>query len=580
MFEKCRVEPGALARKFGEHILYLTVSLLILFPFSSYTFAYTNPPALFPQSFGPSLEGTEGKIQSLIDRLSKQLTSEPYRAELYYHLARAYASQGWHDKAAQYMSQWIKLSNSDIVMREHHAFMVDEKNDKILVIDTTDKQVVREIDVGWFPKTMVPTPKDGRLYVTNALANSVSAINTEEMAVKKTIKTGRMPWNGKASPQGDRVYVTNLKSDDVSVIDTKNDTVLETVKVGRGPWGIAVSPDGRRLYVSNQDSRDVQVIDTGSYSIVDVIDVGTNPRDIALAPDDDKKLYAVDSDIANDELEIYVINLEDARVVKALNVPATDDPLLSRFEKMNLRDKLELIGSFAKSDEKTKKHVTKPEIGEPPRLAFAPHSSGPPVRPVTAGRDIITKQVRMPVGGPAVLIGPEPVMKAYAKVSPASSGKPLPILPLQEPEHAAESKPATPQEAPKQEKKALRIIVVVKRDTLWQLSLDNYGVANNNIFKAIQAMNPAIKDIDKIYVGQKIKLPVLDMDSPHAGKTVVVKPNDNLFRIALNNYGMVNRRVYAAILKANPHIKNAALIEVGQRITLPPLSDISSKTSA
>ena len=568
MFKKCRIEYGALVRKHREYVLYLTISLFILFSFLSHTFADTPQLALFPRSFGPRLEGTEEKAQTLIDRLSKQLISDPYRAELYYYLAGAYASQGWHDKAAQYMSQWIKLSNSDIVMKDHHAFMVDEKNDKILVIDTAAKQVVREIDVGWFPRAMVPTPNDGRLYVTNALANSVSAINTEKMAVKKTIKTGRMPWNGKSSPQGDRVYVTNLKSDDVSVIDTKNDTVLETVKVGQGPWGIAVSPDGRRMYVSNQDSRDVQVIDTGSYSIVDVINVGAHPRDIALAPDDEKKLYAVDRDIVNNELEIYVIDLEDARIVKTLNVPATDDPLLSRFEKMSLQDKLELIGNFAKSGEKTEKHLTKPGIGKPPRLTLAPHFLSPSVRSTNAEKDATPMQAKLPMGGPAVLIGPEPLMKTYAKVPPVSSGKPLP---LQELEPAAGSEAAAPQEASKHEKKVLQIIVVVKRNTLWQLSIDNYGAANNSIFKAIQTMNPAIKDINKIYVGQEIKLPVIDTDRPYAEKTVVVKPNDNLFRIALYNYGIVNRKVYAAILKANPQIKNISMITVGQKIVLPEL---------
>jgi YVTN family beta-propeller protein len=477
------------------------------------------------------------------------------------------------------MNQWVKLSNSGIVMKDHHAFMVDEKNDRIMVIDTAAKQVVREIDVGWFPRAMVPTPNQDRLYVTNALANSVSAVNTEEMAVKNTIKTGRMPWNGKPSPQGDRVYVANLKSDDVSVINTKNDTVIETVKVGQGPWGIAVSSDGHRMYVSNQDSRNVQVIDTGSYSIVDVINVGTHPRDIALAPDDDKKLYAIDTDIASDELEIYVIDLEDARIVKALNVPTTDDPLLSRFEKMNLQDKMELMGSFAKSNEKTEKHIAEPKIGKPPTLAFVPHSSSPSLRPVTAKRDAITEQARLFMGGPAALMGPEPVMKAYAKAPTPSSAEPLPLT---ETESPVESEAATPKEDPEQEKPVLQIIVVVKRDTLWKISMDNYGVANSNIFKAIQDMNPAIKDINKIYVGQEIKLPAMDVNGPQVatGKSVVVKPNDNLFRIALSNYGMVNEQVYTAILRANPHIKNAALIIAGQKIVLPSLSDISSGTRA
>ena len=664
MFEKYHMGYAVFARKWRDRVFYLTVLLLILFSFSSRAIADAQPDH-FAQSLGFRLQGTEGDIQTLIDQLSKRLLSEPYRAELYYHLARAYTTQGWHDKAAQYMGQWIKSSNTDVIVRGSHAYILDEKNDEVLVIDTTTKQVVRKIHVGWLPKKMIPTPDGSKLYVTNALANNVSAINTEKMAVAKTIKAGRMPWNGKSGPQGDRVYVANLKSDDVSVIDTKNDTVLETVKVGHGPWGIAVSSDGHRLYVSNQDSRSVQVIDTGSYSIVDVISVGVHPRDIALAPDGEKKLYALDEGIVGDAVEVYVIDLEDTRIVDAMNVPATDDPLLSRVEKMSFQDKIELLASLAASGEETGKRIKKLGMGSPPGLAIAARSSIRSVRPVST-KNAITEPVKLPVGGPMPLMGSEPVVKAaYVKIPPASDGKPLPLqeskptsvaaklptgdsaafmgpesvtevyvklppassgkslspqkpeptpgspklpmddpaalvkpepvveayanvpstssrkpLPLPESEPAAKSEVDALQKSSKQEKRVLRIIIVVRNDTLWRISTNNYGMANNSIIKAVQAANPAIKDVSKIYEGQKIKLPEIDVDSFSAGKTLVVKPNDSLFRIALNHYGTISDKIYAAILEANPHIKHIDKIMVGQRIMLPDLPDIASRPRA
>ena len=658
MCEGYSMERGLSVLKWKIHASWLVLSLIVLLPLLGYEVADAAQLDFSKSSFGFGLKGTESDIQTLIDELSEQVVSEPYRAELYYQLARAYATQGWRGKAAQYMGQWIKYNNADVVVRGSHAFLVDGKDDKVLVMDTATGQVVRQIRVGWLPRTMVPTPDRDRIYITNSLSNSVSKIDTDQMAVTKTIETGRMPWNGKSSPQGDRVYVANLKSDDVSVIDTASDAVVETVGVGQGPWGIAISPDGHKLYVSNQDSKNVQVIDTGSYSIVDVIDVGVHPRDIALAPDDDGKLYAVDSDIASDEIEIYVIDLEDAEVVEALSVPATADPVLTRIERMDIEDKLRSVGSFAKAEEKPEKRIEKPVAASPAILAVKSGSSDASVRPTSSKAAITDSLVKLPVGGPAPLVRREPATKAdyveipavsatggkpvslqesepavgpvkssvdvsaklkrveppselyvsipdrrpmslhkpvvtpepeqlpvsadalkkeepapeyYVKVPLKSTPSPL-VQPELELEEKVESEPEKPQEAPKREKKVRRIVVVVRYDTLWQISRVNYGEANWKIVKAIQAANPGIRDASRIYVGQKIELPSAEQVEEHISKTVVVKPKDNLFRIALNNYGTVNKKIYAAILKANPHIKRASLIYVGQKILLPDIS--------
>jgi len=567
MYKKYDMAGGELTQRQRNDDFCLLTTLVILSLFLFVSFADANQSDFFLQRPDQQYESTEGKLQNLIDRLSKQLSSEPYRADLYYHLARAYNSQGWHEKAIKYTGQWLEFSsNRGMVMKGRHAFMVDEKNDKILVVDTIGKNIIKEINVDWMPRGMALATGRDQLYVTNALSNTVSSIDTDKLAVTNTVKVGRMPWNGKSSPQGDRVYVTNLKGDDVSVIDTETETVLETVKVGQGPWGIAVSPDGRRLYVSNQDSWDIQVVDTGDYSIVDIINIGTHPQDIALAPDDETKLYAIDRNVVSDEMEIYIVDLNDARVVKSLNMPgagANIDPLLTRVEKMSLNDRLALIGIGDMAETEDQGPVKKPGIEYPPKVAFMPQSPVPSNRIITAEHKI-SEKTSLPVGGPAVLMGPEPPTEYYANVPTASSENSTPIMQV------------LPQKNSEEKKNVLRIVIVVKHDTLWKISMDSYGVADNHVFRAIQAINPAIKSADMIYVGQRIILPALDPTD----KTVVVKRNDNLFRIALNNYGVVNEKIYAAILRENPHIEKIELIEVGQRIVLPALPRVFPRIHA
>lgn len=577
---------------FGK-LLSLTIPLLILFPILNIAMAGTDQTDPLPQTFGLKLDATAGSVQSHIDSLSNQLSKDPYRSDLYYQLSRAYSGQGWHDKAAQYMSQWMKIGNDGISLNGPNAYVLDEENDRILVIDKASRQVIKRIDVGWSPRKLIPTADGSQFFVPNALANNVSVVDTGELVVTDTIKSGRMPWNGVASPSDGRVYVTNLRSDNVSVIDVKTNEVLKSVSVDRGPWGVAVSPDGHRLYVSNQNSQNIQVIDTGSYSVVDVISIGTHPRDIALAPDDKNKLYAVDGDIVSDEVEIYVVDLDSSSVVGRMDVPATDDPLLARFEELSLEEKLALL-SIPESDKKAKEDVpAKPEHTEIPALTNIPEPAKGPVRPVTE-RDKGTREADMPMGGPVALSATEPLIHAYIKVPAAASGKPLPLAEYQqidtkktekkpstsEPKPQREERPVEEKVAVKQEKRILRIIVVVRNDTLWKISLDNYGEASNKIYETIQGVNPEIKNPDKIYEGQKIKLPTLNTYKVYEGKSVKVEQDDTLFGIVLRNYTKVNDRVYAEIKKANPSIKDISLIHTGQRIALPDIPSIPFRDHA
>ena len=61
-------------------------------------------------------------------------------------------------------------------------------------------------------------------YITNQGDNSVSVINTETNNVIKTIDVGYRPAGVVVSNNGKRVYVTNPESKDISVIDTKKFT--------------------------------------------------------------------------------------------------------------------------------------------------------------------------------------------------------------------------------------------------------------------------------------------------------------------------------------------------------------------
>lgn len=525
--------------------LFIVITLAISFLSLNLASGEDQKLIYYPKNFGLAMN-SDVETQSFIEQLTKYATSEPFRAELYYYLGKAYASQGWTDKAAQYMNQWLKMSNDGIVIKDNYAFLLDEKRDKVLAVDINEKKVVKEIDVDWLPKKLIPSADETKIYVTNSLANNVSVINTSSLSTEKAIKTGVMPWNGKSSPKGDKVYIANLESNDISVINASNDNKIKNIKAGNGPWSIAVSPDGHRLYVSNQDSHEIRTIDTGNYGIVNIIGVGTHPRDISLAPDDQNNLYISNSNISNGELEIYVVDLENSRIMGNMGVANISDPFLAKFQNISLEDKIKLVCSYVSSGGKIQKKLPIPRNEAIGKLAS--EDKGIQIRPV----NITNKSI----GNGTIQPNIKPLGNEYVKIPPNSI-----IL---------DTKPTM-----ENEKGVLRIIVVVKNDTMWKISMDNYGIATNGIYKAIQEINPGIKNLNMIYAGQEMKLPVIDLpkteiaENTPGGKIIVVKPNDSLSRIMLEYYGKANEKLCAMILNANPHIKDKNLIKWGQRLRLP-----------
>ncbi|MFD0167366.1 IPT/TIG domain-containing protein, partial [Streptomyces decoyicus] len=137
------------------------------------------------------------------------------------------------------------------------------------------------IPVGTGPVGIAVAP-NGKAYVANRNANSVTVIDTATSAVVTTIPGLNQPNFVAIGPNGN-AYVANIGSNDVSVIDTTTDTVIATIPVGTNPWGITVGPNGD-AYTANRGSNDVSVIDTATNTVVGTpIPVGSQPVAVVVA---------------------------------------------------------------------------------------------------------------------------------------------------------------------------------------------------------------------------------------------------------------------------------------------------------
>ena len=90
-----------------------------------------------------------------------------------------------------------------------------------------------------------------RAYVANQFDNTVSVIDTATNTVVASILVGDAPHGIAVTPNGAFAYVANLSSNNVSVISAATNSVVATVAVGSLPVAVAITPNGAFAYVTN-----------------------------------------------------------------------------------------------------------------------------------------------------------------------------------------------------------------------------------------------------------------------------------------------------------------------------------------
>ena len=164
------------------------------------------------------------------------------------------------------------------------AYVTNQYDDTVSVIDSATNTVAATISVGLFPSGIALTPNGMFAYVANSISNSVSVIATATNAVVATVPVGPGAEGVALTPNGMFAYVTNADSNTVSVVATATNTVVATITVGQRPSFVAITPNGRFAYVTNQTSATVSAIATATNKVVATVALGAGalPQGIAI----------------------------------------------------------------------------------------------------------------------------------------------------------------------------------------------------------------------------------------------------------------------------------------------------------
>jgi PQQ-dependent catabolism-associated beta-propeller protein len=202
------------------------------------------------------------------------------------------------------------------------AFVTNERDGTITVIDTKTDRVYSTIKVGGRLRGIRLSPDRSRIWVAISYPTNESRGEDKiaELDLKGNVvakyEAGTDPENFVVDDNATRLYIANEDAGTASITDVKANRVIASMPVGLEPEGAAMSPDGRWVYITSESSSSVSVIDTQTGQVVKQFLVGARPRE-AVFTSDSTRAYIT----AENGNVISVVDTKAHAVVKTIELP-------------------------------------------------------------------------------------------------------------------------------------------------------------------------------------------------------------------------------------------------------------------
>lgn len=196
------------------------------------------------------------------------------------------------------------------------------------VIDLGNRTVAHRIEFGHGVRPHCPVfgPKDGRLYVTTELDQSVSVVDPKTLKIVGSIPTGQPESHMLAlSHDGRRGYTANVGPGTISVLDLAGRKTVTVISVAQHVQRVSVSPDDRWVFTSDTTKPRLAVINAATNKIDRWVALPATGYGSASTPDGKWLLVAMPEANA-----VAVIDLASLQVSQTVSVPATPQEVLIR----------------------------------------------------------------------------------------------------------------------------------------------------------------------------------------------------------------------------------------------------------
>lgn len=193
------------------------------------------------------------------------------------------------------------------------AYVSNEKDDTISIIDLDTMEVTETIEVGERPRGILFSKDYSKLYICASDSDTVQVMDLATKKIIKELPSGEDPEQFALHPNDRHLYISNEDDALVTIVDTETNEVLAQIDVGVEPEGMAVSPDGKWAVNTSETTNMVHWIDTSSYELVDNTLVDQRPRHVEFSKD--SSILWASSEIGG---TVSIIDVESRKIFKKL----------------------------------------------------------------------------------------------------------------------------------------------------------------------------------------------------------------------------------------------------------------------
>jgi YVTN family beta-propeller protein len=188
----------------------------------------------------------------------------------------------------------------------------------LVVIDIAAQKVVGNIDFGHGVRPHCPLigPKDGLLYVTTEIDQSITLIDPKTLKIVGSIPTGQPQSHMLVlSNDGRRGYTANVGPGTVSVLDIQARKTLKIIPISSNTQRIAISNDDHWVFTADQTKPRLVVIDATTDQVSKSIQL--EGMAYGTAPTIDGRWLLV---TLPDQNKIAVVDLQTMQVARSVPV--------------------------------------------------------------------------------------------------------------------------------------------------------------------------------------------------------------------------------------------------------------------
>jgi DNA-binding beta-propeller fold protein YncE len=196
------------------------------------------------------------------------------------------------------------------------------------VIDLASRKIVGTVDFGKGvrPHCAMIGPKDGLLYVSTELDNSITVIDPKSLKILHGIPTGQTESHMFCiSSDNKRAFTANVGPGTVSVLDIPAKKTIATIPIAKVTQRISISPDDKWVFTSDQTKPQLAVIDTSKNEVSKWIEMPGIGYGSAPTPDGKFLVIALPN-----KNKVAIIDLKAMAVATTMDVPKAPQESLVR----------------------------------------------------------------------------------------------------------------------------------------------------------------------------------------------------------------------------------------------------------